>query len=107
MSDELDEIRQRKMQQLQEDIARQRETEEESRAMEAQKELILKQILTNEAKSRLTNIKLANPEFANQIEYLLIRLYQTGQVRRIDDQQLKTVLAKISGKKKDIKIIRK
>jgi programmed cell death protein 5 len=107
MSDELEEIRQRKMQQLQEDMARHQEAEDETRVIEHQKELILKQILTPEARSRLTNIKLANPEFANQIEYLLIRLYQAGQVKRIDDRQLKGVLAKISGKKRDVKIIRK
>ncbi len=107
MSDELDEIRQRKIQQMQEDVAKQQQAQEETKTLEIQKDLIIKQILTPEAKSRLTNIKLANPQFASQIEYLLIRLYQSGQVTKIDDQQLKMLLAKISGKKKDITIIRK
>lgn len=107
MSDELDQIRKRKLQQMEEEFAKQQEYQEQEKALEVQKELVLKQILTPEAKARLTNIKLANPEFAGQVEYLLIRLYQTGQVNKIDDGQLKKILIKISGKKRDIKIVRK
>ncbi|MCD4740716.1 DNA-binding protein [archaeon] len=107
MSDELEELRKRKLAQMQEGIARQQEAQEQENAMEVQKEVLLKQVLTPEAKSRLTNIKLANPEFATQIEYLLLRLYQTGQVKKIDDQQLKAILLKITKNKRDITITRK
>lgn len=107
MNDELDEIRQRKLAQMQESMVRQQEVQEQGKALDAQKELIIKQILTSEAKSRLTNIKLANPEFAEQIEYLLMKLYQTGQINKIDDSQLKKILVKITGRKREIKIIRK
>lgn len=107
MNDELEELRRKKLQQMQEELAKQKEAEEQARLLELQKELLLKKILTPEAKSRLANIKLANPEFAAQVEVLLIRLYQMGKVTKLTDEEFKQLLLKIRGKKKETKIIRK
>lgn len=107
MSDELERIRQRKLMEMQQRFEEQKQAEEQQNAMEAQKEMLLKKILTPEAKSRLTNIRIANPEFATQLEFLLLRVYQTGQVSKIDDSQLRKLLLKIKGNKKETKIIRK
>ena len=80
---------------------------EEAEEVEIQKELILKKILTPEAKARITSLKLVNPQLATQIESLLLYLNQSGQIKgRITDEQLKSILIKIKSSKKETKIKR-
>lgn len=63
--------------------------------------------LTPEARSRLANIKLAKPEYGEAVENLLIQLAQSGQIKqKITDEQLKNILLKIAGKKKEFRIRR-
>lgn len=65
------------------------------------------EVLTPEARSRLANIKIAKPEYAVQIENLLIQLAQSGQLKQeISDAQLKQILGKILEKKKEFRIRR-
>lgn len=105
MEEDLDEIRKRKLAELQQGIQEERAAEEQAMQIEAQKRKILMGILTPEARNRLANIKLARPEFAAQIEALLIQIAQSGQLsQKIDDKQLKEILLKIQKKKRDIKI---
>jgi DNA-binding TFAR19-related protein (PDSD5 family) len=49
-------------------------------------------------------IRLARPDFARQIEILLIQLYQQGRLKSLSDDQLKAMLAKISDTKRETKI---
>jgi len=78
---------------------------------ELQKQKILRQILSEEARSRLARIKLAKPEFAEQVEVQLIQLAQMGKLPiPVSDAQLKMLLDKIyeaSNAKKEIRIMRK
>ncbi len=78
---------------------------------ELQKQKILRQILSEEARSRLARIKLAKPEFAEQVEVQLIQLAQMGRLPiPVSDAQLKMLLDKIyeaNKPKKEIKIMRK
>ncbi|MCD6522996.1 MAG: DNA-binding protein [Candidatus Diapherotrites archaeon] len=106
MSD-LEQIREKKMQFLRQQMEAQRIAEEKAAAIEVQKQAILKRVLTTEARSRLTNLKLANPTIASQVENLIIYLYQSGQIAKIDDNQLKTILYKIQGRRREPRIIRK
>lgn len=65
------------------------------------------EVLTPEARSRLANVKIAKPEYAVQIENLLIQLAQSGQLKqKIGDAQLKQILGKISEKKREFRIRR-
>ncbi|WP_413828488.1 DNA-binding protein, partial [Methanobrevibacter sp. UBA46] len=76
--------------------------------MEKEKKQILMQILTPEARSRLTNLKLAKPDLVNQIEIQLIQSAQSGSLRgKVTDEQLKVLLSQISGQKRQIHITRK
>lgn len=78
--------------------------------VEAQKRAILAKVLTDEARERLDNIKIANPDFANSIENQLIQLAQSGRLRgRITDEQLKNMLRQFqsSRKEQNIRISRK
>ena len=118
MSD-LDEIRQKRMaelqaqqaaaQQAQQQHAVQQAQQQEAQAQfEAQKKQILGQILTPEARNRLANLRLTKPELVNQIEIQLIQSAQAGSLRgKVTDEQLKVLLRQIAGQKREIKITRK
>ena len=79
--------------------------EQMRRELEAQKRQVLLQILTPEARSRLANLRLTKPEFVDQVELQLIQLAQMGRVKsKITDDQLKELLRKLAGQKRDINI---
>lgn len=106
--EELDAIRRRKLlelQQVQEQAAAQQQMREQAMA---QRQNILRQILTPEARERLGRIELAYPELADSIENQLIALAQSGRVQRaIDDATLKQILERVMPKKREIKIERR
>jgi programmed cell death protein 5 len=108
---DIDEIRRKRMQQIQQQAAQQsseaESQEQMRRELEAQKRQAMMQLLTPEARARLANIRLTKPEFVDQIEIQLIQLAQAGRVQsQITDDQLKELLRKLIGKKRDIKITR-
>ena len=75
--------------------------------MEVQKQAVLRQILTPEARQRLGNIKMVRPEFAEQLELQLIQLAQTGKVNiPISDQQLKEALIRLQSQRREVRIRR-
>ena len=111
---DIDEIRRRRMQQIQQQAAQQQSPQAEQqqqeqmrRELETQKRQAMMQLLTPEARARLANIRLTKPEFVDQIEIQLIQLAQAGRVQsKITDDQLKELLRKLVGQKRDIKISR-
>lgn len=108
--EELERIRQRRMAQLQAQHQQQQEAEEAREQFEAQKQAVMRKILTPEARQRLANIKLVQPEFAEQLEMQLIQLAQSGRVNLpINDDQLKEILTRIQSQQtqRDITIRRK
>ena len=73
----------------------------------AQKEQILKRILTSEARSRLNNIKMVKPELSDLVEQYLIGMATQGKIPgQITDDQLKQILLSIQQPKRDFKINR-
>ena len=105
---ELDEIRQKRMRQLQmmQQQALDQSVEKELQAQEVEEQIniIMRQLMTPEARERLANIRIARPDFARQVEILLIQLYQGGRLKKLDDNQLRALLSKISGAKRETKI---
>jgi len=101
--EELERIRQKKMEELQRRIA-----EEEERARrELERQAAMRVILTPEARQRLANLRLVKPELVAQLEEQLIQLANTGRIKMpITDDVLKQILIKLSSSKRRIRIRR-
>ena len=73
----------------------------------AQKDMLLKQILSSEARLRLNNVKMVKPDLANMVENYLLGLASQGKApSQITDDQLKQILLSAQQPKKDFKINR-
>ncbi|ACV24431.1 DNA-binding protein [Methanocaldococcus fervens] len=106
-----EEIKRRKLLELQKKLAEQQQQEEALLEAKMQKRALLRKILTPEARERLERIRLARPEFAEAVEIQLIQLAQLGRLPiPLKDDEFKALLERIAAmtkKKRDIKIIRK
>lgn len=105
---ELDEIRRRRMQDLQQRVAQEQQRAQAQQQVEGQKQAIMRRILTPEARQRINNLKMVKPDFANALEIQLIQLAQAGKVQTpITDEQLKEILVRLQAQRRDIKITRR
>ena len=105
--EELEQLRQRRLLELQKQMSQEQQEVEVQRRVEAQKQSMLRRILTPEARQRLTNLKMVRQQFASQIELQLIQIAQQGRINLpITDEQLKEMLRRLQPSKRDIKIRR-
>ncbi len=110
MAEDIEEIRKKKLMELQKRYLEQQKAQEEAikqeMELEAQLDAIMRRILTPEARERLGRVKLVKPELARQVELVLVQLYQAGQIAEpIDDAKLKRILAQIDARtRRDFKI---
>lgn len=104
----LEEIRRRKLLELQQRYAEEQQRIQMQQQVEIQKQAILRRILTPEARQRLTNLKMVRPEFATQLELQLIQLAQTGKMKLpVTDEELKEILFRIQATRREPKIERR
>jgi programmed cell death protein 5 len=105
--EELEAIRRRKLLAMQQRVTDdQRQTQAEQQ-VDAQKQELLRQILSPEARQRLTNLKMVKPEFTEQLELQLIQLAQMGKVPvPMSDAQLKQILIQLQSRKREPNIRR-
>ena len=112
MSDDLDALRRKRLEELQKqnipqttDTENLKQQEELKKQQEAQKQAFLRSILSDKAKQRLTNIRLVKPQLAENIENQLIYLSQSGRViGRVSEEQLLNLLKKLQDRKRDSSI---
>jgi len=111
--DDIEAIRKKKLRNLQQQQQQQMFSQEDfedaqQKEFEDQKKLILRAILSDDARERLGRIKAARPEMAENLENQLIMLAQSGRLKnKINDEQLRELLSKILPKKRDITIRRR
>jgi programmed cell death protein 5 len=105
--EELEALRKRRMLELQQRMAEEQKQAQARQQLEGQKQALLRRILTPEARSRLTNLKMVKPEFTEQLELQLIQLAQTGRIAiPITDEQLKELLVRLQSGRRDYTIRR-
>ena len=108
MDEELENLKKKRIQELQQQASVQEEQEAQQKQFEEQKKMVLRAILTTQARERLGRIKVARPEVVESIENQLIMAVQSGQLKnKINDEQLRMLLSKAIPKKRDIKIKRR
>ncbi|CAL9128998.1 unnamed protein product [Musa textilis] len=102
---ELEEIRQRRMQELmakhgvgsQHNGEQQKAQEEAKREAEEHRQLMLSQILSAQARERLARIALVKPEKARGVEDVLLRAAQMGQLsEKVSEERLISLLEQIN-----------
>ncbi len=75
---------------------------------QAQRQAVLRSILTPEARERLAALRMARPELVADVEQQLLMLASQGRInRQIDDRTMKDLLLRIAPKKREITIERK
>jgi len=105
--EEIEELRRKKLLQLQRTLAEEQQRAQVQQQIEVQKQALLRRILTPDARSRLTNLKMVKPEFAQQLELQLIQLAQQGKIAiPVTDEQLKEILVRIQSSRREFKIRR-
>ncbi|MEA2089758.1 MAG: DNA-binding protein [Thermoproteota archaeon] len=105
--EELEELRRRRLLQIQQQLAQQQRQAQIQQEVEKQKQAVLRRILTHAARQRLTNLKMVKPNFTAQLELELIQLAQQRRISiPITDEQLKKILAQLQSRRRDIKIRR-
>jgi len=107
--DDIEAIRKKKLRELQQQAYSEDDLQEEQqKELDDQKKNILRSILTDDARERLGRIKIARPEMAENLENQLIMLAQSGRLKnKINDEQLRELLAKLLPQKRDITIRRR
>ena len=105
--EELEALRKRRLLELQQRMVEEQKQAQAQQQLEVQKQALLRRILTPEARSRLTNLKMVKPEFTEQLELQLIQLAQQGRIAiPITDEQLKELLVRLQSGHRDYKIRR-
>ncbi len=105
--DEMEQLQRRRLLELRRRLAKEQQQAQVQQQIEVQKQALLRRILTPDARSRLTNLKMVKPEFAQQLELQLIQLAQQGKMSiPVTDEQLKEILVRLQSGRRDIKIRR-
>ena len=82
-------------------------TQEKDSQLKAQKEMMLKQVLSSDARLRLNNVRMVKPDLADLVENYILNLSVQGKISgQISDEQLKQILASAQQPKRDFKFNR-
>jgi len=95
--EDIEKLKEERMEELQDgEVAAEDQAEERRQQIKQQ----AAQYLTEEARSRLGNIRAAEPDMAAAVEMQIAQLGETGRIDKIDDDQLKDILRSI-GKERE------
>jgi len=99
---ELEALRKKRAAELEAQAQAQAEAAAQKAEMDAQKAMILRQILTPQARDRLANIKIARPDFAEGLENQLISLASRGNLHgQVTEEQLIEILKRLQSGRRE------
>ena len=103
---ELEAIKRRKLLELQKRLEEEQRRRELEERIEAQRQELIRRILTSRARERLSNLKLVKPELARMVEDTIIQLVQAGRVSvPVDDDVVVNILMEIDrSRRRDFEI---
>ena len=82
-------------------------SQEKDSQLKAQKEMMLKQVLSADARLRLNNVRMVKPDLADLVENYILNLSVQGKISgQISDDQLKQILLSVQQPKRDFKFNR-
>jgi len=82
-------------------------TQEKDSQLKAQKEMMLKRVLSSEARLRLNNVRMVKSDLADLVENYILNLSVQGKISgQISDDQLKQILSSAQQPKHDFKFNR-
>ena len=82
-------------------------SQEKDSQLKAQKETMLKQVLSSDARLRLNNVRMVKPDLADLVENYILNLSVQGKISgQISDDQLKQILLSVQQPKRDFKFNR-
>ena len=82
-------------------------SQEKDSQLKAQKEMMLKQVLSSDARLRLNNVRMVKPDLAASVENYILNLSVQGKINgQISDEQLKQILLSVQQPKRDFKFNR-
>ena len=94
--EELDELRQKKMEQLKDQQGGEDQSEAaeaQRQQAEAQKKAMLRKALTDGARQRLNSVQMSKPQFGEKVEQQIVALAQSGRLQgKIDEEKMKELL---------------
>jgi programmed cell death protein 5 len=108
--EELEKLRQEKMEQLKEQQggADEEAMEQQRQQAEAQKKAVLRQNLTDGARKRLNTVKMSKPDVGEQVEQQIVALAQSGRIQgKIDEEKMKQLLQELTPDSKSFDIQRR
>jgi len=107
--EELERLREEKMEQLKEQQGGDEEAMEAQRQQaEAQKKAVLRQNLTDGARKRLNTVKMSKPDVGEQVEQQIVALAHSGRLQgRIDEEKMKQLLQELTPDSKSFDIRRR
>ena len=77
-------------------------SQEKDSQLKAQKEMMLKQVLSSDARLRLNNVRMVKPDLADLVENYILNLSVQGKISgQISDEQLKQILSSAQQPKRD------
>ena len=82
-------------------------SQEKDNQLKAQKEMMLKRVLSSDARLRLNNVRMVKPDLADLVENYILNLTVQGKITgQISDEQLKQILSSAQQPKRDFKFNR-
>jgi programmed cell death protein 5 len=106
--EQLEELRRRKLAEMQQTAQAEQAQSAQRADAQQQRDVVMRAILEPEARERLVRVRMARPDVADALENQLLQLYQAGRIqRRIDDDTLRDLLARVTPKSRETTIERR